>query len=173
MSPAAAGSSVSSAAVPSSDPASRIRQLWARLHDLPGGKWLFSRLLGVAVPYTGSISPFVDEMRPGFARVVLRDRWRVRNHLASVHAIALANLAEAASGLALIGALRGDQRGILIAFRIEFQKKARGRLVAECSAALPAGLSEHDVELLVEVRDAAGAVVARAHPTWRVGPLRR
>lgn len=170
--PPAVAAPAASAAPPSADPAARIRRLWARLHRLPGGKWLFSRLLGLAVPYTGSISPFVDEMRPGFARVVLRDRRPVRNHLSSVHAIALANLAEVASGLALISGLGDDQRGILIGFRIEYLRKARGTLVAECSVSLPPGRMEHDIELDVEVRDGAGAVVVRAHPRWRVGPVR-
>ena len=173
---------MASAAPPSGDtaaPAARasrgpgtppILPMWRRLSPLPGGRRLFSFLLGRLVPYTGSIGPLVEELEPGYARVSLADRKAVRNHLRSIHAIALANLAEAASGLAVIAALPPGARGILVGFRIEYLKKARGRLVAECRCTIPdlTGAAAVEAEPLVEVRDAAGDVVVRAWPRWRL-----
>ncbi|HUO53032.1 MAG TPA: hotdog fold domain-containing protein [Gemmatimonadaceae bacterium] len=151
-------------------PYARIRALWERLSPRPGGKWLFSKLLGLSVPYTGSIRPRVVELRPGYARVEMDDRRAVRNHLRSIHAIALMNLAEAASGLAATTTLPDDARAIVTGLSIEFVKKARGHLVAESTAAPMDAREEREHEVEAVIRDAAGDVVARAKARWRVGP---
>lgn len=145
-------------------------RLWRALSPLPAGKWIFSRLLGIKVPYTGTVRPRVEELRPGYARVSMRDRRAVRNHLHSIHAIALANLAEVASGLAMIVGLPREARSIVTAFSIEYLKKARGPLVAECTT--PAVDASTEAEHLIEsvVRDSAGSVVAKGTARWLVGP---
>lgn len=148
----------------------RIRALWQQLASLPGGKWLFSLLLGWIVPYSGSVRPLVLALEPGFARVRIRDCRRVRNHLNSIHAIALANIAEIASGLAMMTALPGDMRGIVIGLSITYPKKARGTLTAECRCALP-DWRDGDYEFESVVSDASGDIVARASARWRIGRI--
>jgi acyl-coenzyme A thioesterase PaaI-like protein len=153
-----------------SSPSANIRALWTRLGGAPGGKAIFSWALGRMVPYTGTIRPRVVELRAGYARVEMADRRRVRNHLDSIHAIALANLAEVASGLAVIYALPDGARGILLGMSIEYIKKARGRLTAECSCDVPDAREPREYEIDVTVRDAAGDLVVRARPRWVIGP---
>lgn len=147
-----------------------LQRLWGRLHRLPGGQWLFSFMLGIAAPYTGSMRSRVIELRPGYARVRLREHWRVRNHLHSVHAVALVNLAEAASGLAMMCGLPKDMRGILVGFSIDYVKKARGTLIAECTAPTPEPGVKREYELRAEIRDEQGDVVATGRPRWLIGP---
>ena len=156
-----------------SAPGERLRASWRRLARLPGGKTLFSLLLGWMTPYSGTIGARVAELEPGWCRVTLRDRRRVRNHLASVHAMAVANLAEMASGLAVLVGLPPGVQGIVTGFSISYQKKARGLLTAECRVS-GGGLdvtTEQEYEAAVAITDTQGDVVAHATARWRLRPI--
>lgn len=154
-----------------SAPGERLRASWNRLSRLPGGKTLFSLLVGRMTPYSGTIGARVIELEPGFCRVTLRDRRRVRNHLASIHAMALANLGEMASGLAVLVGLPPGVQGILTGFSITYLKKARGLLTAECRASGLDVSAEREYDAEVAITDAQGNVVARATARWRLRPI--
>lgn len=99
----------------------------------------------------------------------MRDRPAVRNHLNSVHAIALANLGEMATGLAMITAA-GNARGILVGMQIEYRKKARGTLTAECHATAPTITEAVELHATAAILDAAGDTVAVVTALWRLAP---
>ncbi len=141
---------------------------WRRVQALPGGHWVFSRLVGRMVPYTGTLGCRVRELRAGFARVELKDRRRVRNHLNSIHAVELANLGEFTAGLAMLTGLPPTVRGIVTELSVEYLKKARGRLVAESAAEVPDVDAETAYVARAEIKDAAGDVVARFAATWNL-----
>ena len=147
-----------------------LRKQWRRACLLPGGKWLFSRMLGLRVPYSGSLGAVVQSLEPGHCRVRLHDSRRLRNHLHSIHAMALANLGEMVTGLALLNSLPDDTRAILTGFSIEYLKKARGTLLAQCHTHVPLTNATVDLEVGGEIRDSDGAVVATVMARWHVGP---
>ena len=121
-------------------------------------------------PYTGSIRPRVIELRDGYARVAMRDRRAVRNHLDSVHAVALTNLGEVATGLALHYGLPSHARAILTKLSIDFLKKGRGSLEAEADAPVPSGHDRVELTLYTTIRDQSGDEIARVTAHWLVGP---
>ncbi|MEZ4384412.1 MAG: hotdog fold domain-containing protein [Nannocystaceae bacterium] len=145
-----------------------LNRMWEKLKDKPLGKRIFSRAVGTAAPYTGSIGALVDELRPGYARVHLRDRKRVRNHLNSVHAVALINLGEVTTGLAMMSLVPKGGRGIVTSLSMEYKKKSRGTITCEATATLPEGEGQVDAEVVGTLRDAAGDVVAIARAQWRL-----
>jgi len=147
-----------------------LRRRWRQLSALPGGRWLFSHLLGRMAPYTGSIGARVDALAPGYCRVLLKDRRAVRNHLRSVHAIALCNLGEVATGLALMNSLPDNTRGILVGICANYHHKARGTLSAECHCKIPADNQEQSCEIVATITDPAGETVTTVTATWLIGP---
>lgn len=154
-----------------SSPGQRILTMYERLGSRPGGAWIFARMMARMVPYTGTIRPTVEALTPGYAKVSMEDRRSVRNHLGSVHAIALANLGEFASGLASLTGLPGDIRGIVVGLHVEYVKKARGRLVAESRSTAPERVTAPmDHSVVAEISDEAGDVVARVTADWRLSP---
>lgn len=147
----------------------QLANLWTRCIGLPAGRWIFSRLFGWFVPYSGSIGATVQELEPGHCRVTIKDRRALRNHLRSVHAVALVNAGEMTSGLAMTLALAPDIRGIVTSIAADYLKKARGRLVATARVTVPPVGSvpvDHRVETIIA--DQSGDVVCRVTTVWRL-----
>lgn len=151
-------------------PGRRLQQAWRSLEPLPGGSWLFSRLVGWMAPYSGSTGAHVRELAPGRCRITLRERRRVRNHLGSIHAVALVNLGELTTGLATLTALPPGVRGIVLGLESRYEKKARGRVTAACRTEVPEVEDHVEHRVRAEIRDRTGDRVAEVRATWRLSP---
>jgi len=150
----------------------RLLKLWNQLSPWPGGQWLFARIFSRTVPYSGSVSPRIRLLEPGHARVEIPDRRSNRQHLGSVHAIALLNVAEMTSGLAMMAGLPDGIRGIVTNISMEYLKKARGTITAVATVQVPTGTENTDFDVTADCLDPEGTVVARATVRWRLGPVR-
>jgi acyl-coenzyme A thioesterase PaaI-like protein len=149
---------------------SRLLSTWDTLSRLPAGRWLFTQVIKRTVPYSGSVNPRVEALEPGYARVSITQRRRLEQHLGSIHAIALMNVAEFASGAAMITALPDGWRGIVTRISMEYFKKGRGTVTATSRPELPNPLREDEYEFMSDVLDESGSLVARATVRWKLGP---
>lgn len=150
-----------------------IRELWDRLSSLPLGKGLFSRAIGMAAPYTGTIDAKVTTLRTGYAEVEMLDRPGLRNHLSSVHAVALVNLAELTGNVALAYSLPPDGRFIVSGLSIEYLKKSRGKIRATSECPVPHSSERAEYIVPVQMWNQQGEEVARAELRSLVGPKRQ
>jgi acyl-coenzyme A thioesterase PaaI-like protein len=142
---------------------------WRAATRLPLGDRLFSVGMCVHVPYFASVRPHVIELAPGRCRVRIHDRWRVRNHLGTVHAIAQCNAAEIAMGMAVDAAVPPSHRWIPTAMDVQYRAKARGTLTATATFTPPQwpdAPTSHAVT--VEIEDERGTLTAAATITVRV-----
>jgi acyl-coenzyme A thioesterase PaaI-like protein len=149
-----------------------IQKIWATCKNFPGGKYVFGKLIGFYIPYTGTVHPYVETFEEGVAEVRITDRRRIRNHLKCVHAIALANVGELASGMAVFSRLPKDARIILVRLSISYSKKSRGRLIARAECPPIPDNQKRDHDIAVAISDESGEVTARLNVVWQVGPTR-
>lgn len=105
-------------------------ELWKKLSVAPGGKWAFSRALCFKAPYFGSIKPLFEELRPGRCTVRVRKQRAVLNHLGTVHAIALCNMAELVGGTMTEVTIPKTHRWIPKGMTVEYLKKANHDVLA-------------------------------------------
>ena len=149
-----------------------VLSLYRRITRWPTGHWVFSRLVCLKAPYFATIAPRFVALEPGRCEVRIRDRRRVHNHIGTVHAIALCNLAELSAGVMTDVTIPADMRWIPKGMTVEYLKKAVGTLRGIATPEFAVRSSDEGYEWPVGVRvtDAAGEAVFRAHVMMWVSP---
>lgn len=142
---------------------------WKILSRLPAGRWMFGRLIGLFVPYTGTIGANIVSLRPGHCKSTLLDRRGVRNHLGSVHALALGNLGEMTLGLAMTALQPKNGRFIPIRLEMTYLKKARGLLTCEVDLPYVDWPDQAEWEGEALIKDDTGETVCKVLAQFKVG----
>lgn len=151
--------------------ASAALRLFQRFGGSAPGRWLVSRLICWRAPYFASIAPRIERLEPGGCVVRIRDRRHVRNHIGTVHAIALCNMAELSAGLATDASIPATLRWIPKGMSVRYLQKAVGPMIATARVPTIADTPDaREVHALVEVRDAGGEVVFDADITMWIAP---
>ena len=149
-------------------------RLWRRLDGSAAGRWLFTRIVCFKAPYFASISPRVTRLEPGLCEAHLQQRRRVQNHIGTVHAIALCNLAELCAGLVTDVSIPADMRWIPQDMTVRYLRKASGRIAASARPVteLRSAGEPYAATIAVTLTDVGTQVVASADIHMWLSPRR-
>lgn len=142
--------------------------LYHKCIKLPCGHALFSKLVCIKAPYFNSIKPRITDLKANYCQVTIKKRRRVTNHLNTVHAIAMCNMAELAAGLMTDASIAKTHRWIPKAMQVNYLKKAKSDLVAKANGEDIDWNKEGDVIVHVDVIDKEQTIVFNADITMNL-----
>ena len=148
----------------------RAARLIARLPK----RWqptLLSRLMGTIIKFAGTAKVRVEKLEPNECIIILKNRKRVQNHIGSVHAAAMALIAESATGFMTALTVPDNRIIVLRSMELTYVKRATGDMKAVASfsqeqidfiAQTPKG----DIEVPVIITDENGEETVAAKMVW-------
>ena len=144
---------------------------WQRMSKWFCEKWMFSELLCLKAPYFASIRPRFEALRPGYSEVHMTKRRAVLNHIGTMHAIAMCNMAELVGGTVTDATIPITHRYIPKGMTVEYLKKAETslRAIAELEP-IPSLDGTVELPVTVNVLDTRDQTVFRAVITMWVSP---
>jgi acyl-coenzyme A thioesterase PaaI-like protein len=158
----------------------RFSRIMSRIDKLPRPLRTRARslLVGRVVKFVGTARLDVEELTCERAVVSVKNRGRVQNHIGSVHAAAMALLAETATGFVVGMNVPDDRVPVIKSMNVQFQKRAKGalRAVAELSPEQLesiASTEKGETMVKVSVTDEAGIEPIACQMVWAWTPKRR
>jgi len=153
---------------------SSVLALYRKFQRWPGGAWLFSRAVCFKAPYFATIAPRITLLEAARCEATIPDRRRVHNHIGTVHAIALCNLAELCAGVMTDASLPHDMRWIPKGMTVAYLKKAKGTLRGIATPDIPivSAAAGYELPVNVDVLDADGDKVFHARILMWLSPKR-
>jgi len=135
-----------------------VLRYWRRLSTLPGGKFLFSQIFSRKAPYFKTIGATVEELRPNYARISMKKRHAVQNHIGTVHVIAICNLLEMTMGACAEASVPSHLRWIPKGMSVDYPAKADTDITAVAEIN-PDDWKPGDMEVKVAAMTTAGTPV--------------
>lgn len=144
----------------------------SQLFDLykTAGNAQFSQKICDIVPYFATIDPHFVELRPGYCEVTMPNTRKVHNHLGTVHAIAMCNLAEIAAGLMTDVSIPEFCRWIPTGMQVKYLAKAKTDLRGIADGRNIDWSIPGDKNIPVSITDGEGIEVCSATITVKVSP---
>lgn len=144
-------------------------KIWETLSNKPGGKWVFSQAICLKAPYFKSIRPKFIALHPDYCQISMQKMHRVFNHLGTVHAIAMCNMAELAGGAMTEVSVPQTHRWIPNGMTVKYLKKATTDLVATATPLSTLDLKQSSEYIVqVDVTNTSNELVFQAHITMWV-----
>ena len=136
-------------------------EIYQKFLKVPMGKKLFSKAVCFKAPYFASIHPEVEELGKGRCRIKVKKRRSLENHIGTIHAIAVCNLAEMCAGLCIDATLEKHLRWIPKGMQVFYLAKTTTDLTGVVN--IPDGsLKDGDNDILVEVFNTKKELVFKA-----------
>lgn len=142
----------------------------SKLNDLyqAVGNELFTKKICEIAPYFSTIDPQFVDLRQGYSEVTMPNTRKVHNHLGTVHAIAMCNLAEIAAGIMTDVSIAETCRWIPIGMTVKYLAKAKTALRAIAKGQHIDWNTPGDKEVPVSITDTEGVKVCTALITVKV-----
>lgn len=137
-----------------------VLNYWNKLSGLPGGKTLFSKAVQFKAPYFRTVNAMVEELRPNYARLVIKKRRAVENHIGTVHVIAICNLLEMAMGTVAEASIPKHLRWIPKGMTVDYTAKA-GSDITGIAEINPEEWRPGDLDVKVTALDDKGTPVVK------------
>ena len=137
-----------------------VLRYWNQLKSIPGGRFLFSRVFSRKAPYFRTIDASVEEIRPNYARVSMKKRHAVQNHIGTVHVIAICNLLEMAMGACAEASIPPHLRWIPKGMSVDYTAKA-GTDITGIAEINPEDWKPGDLNVKVTALDTNGTPVVQ------------
>lgn len=148
------------------------KTLWNRLGKSALGRWLFIKILCIKAPYFSSVSPRITKLELNICEGYFHHKRKVQNHLGTVNAIALCNLAELCAGLVVDVSLPANMRWIPQGMTVQYLKKANGtmRAFAEPVDPLLSNTQSYAAKSRVIIKDKQDDIVFTAEINMWISP---
>ncbi len=151
---------------------SQALKVWKTLQNKPAGKWTFSKMICLKAPYFSSISPLFNTLEPNYCEIKIKKQRSVLNHIGTVHAIAMCNMAELAGGTMTEVTVPSSHRWIPKGMTVDYLKKADTDLTAIATPADANFVWNEGCDYLVnvEVKNTRNETVFKAVISMWVSP---
>ena len=123
----------------------------------------------------GSIGFYIKDLSSTSCTISMRDSYWVRNPFKCIHAAALVNLGEAATGLAMLAWMESNNyKGIVTRLDAVYYKKARGVIRADAylNNFIPNEYDDTDVPVKALLTDSTDTVIGNITVYWTIRPLK-
>ncbi|CAA0121702.1 Uncharacterised protein [BD1-7 clade bacterium] len=140
--------------------------------------WLLSRLMGTIIPFAGTAKIRVTALQANECIVQVKNRKRVQNHIGSVHAAAMALIAESATGFMTALSVPDNRIIVLRSMELTYVKRATGDMTARAYFS-PEQLThiqeteKGDIEVPVTITDVNGDETVEARMVWAWTPKKK
>jgi uncharacterized protein (TIGR00369 family) len=158
----------------------KLNQTVAKLQRLPPGLrwWLLTWAFGRSVRFVSTGGLRFEDLTEERALVHISNRKRVQNHIGSVHAAAMALLAETASGAVLGMNVPEERVPLLKSIQVDYLKRAKGDLRAEATLDVTARNRIHaeekgEIVVPVKVTDESDEQPIECRMLWAWVPKHR